>query len=66
MKKQNEKDQQKRLSEMRCPVHGIGLAQIDEDYAECPRKHCNIRFLYGERDIVAEMCASVLRVERVG
>ena len=66
MKKQTKEDQEKRPKKLRCPVHGVWLTQVDEDRAECPRKDCNIRFLCGARDIVAEMCASVLRVERVG
>lgn len=65
MRKQSKEERKKRLSEMRCPVHGIGLTQIDEDRAECPRKDCNMLFLHGERDIVAEMVDCVLTVRRV-
>jgi hypothetical protein len=51
--KQSVDDRLKRLREGKCPVHGIGMGQVDSWYyppnarpytiAECPRKDCGIR-----------------------
>ena len=62
MKKQSREDQEKRLSDLRCPVHGLGLCQIDEDYnMECPRRDCHIKFkMPEEHQVIAEMPDRVL------
>lgn len=53
MKKQSQADREKRLADMRCPVHGTGLCQIDVDRLECPRGDCNIRFHFEPLNITA-------------
>jgi hypothetical protein len=64
MKKQTKEDQEKRLSDLRCPVHGLGLGQIDEERLTCPRKDCRIicRFT-DDHGITAEMPDQVLTVK---
>jgi hypothetical protein len=65
MKKQTKEDQEKRLSDLRCPVHGTGLSQIDEDRCECPRRDCHIRFRVNDdgSSITAKMADSILTVK---
>ena len=52
MAKQSTQDRQLRLSEGRCPIHGIWMPQIESWHEEkgisftivgCPRKNCNIK-----------------------
>ena len=62
--KQSKEDREKRLADLRCPVHGTGLCQIEEDRMECPRRDCHIRFDYGDSDIVAHMTDGLLIVQR--
>jgi hypothetical protein len=64
MRKQSQEDRENRLADMRCPVHGTGLCQIDEDRMECPRRDCHISFLCDDGDIVARMTDSLLIVRR--
>ena len=64
MRKQSQQDREKRLADLRCPVHGTGLCQIEADRMECPRRDCRIRFDYGESDIVAHMTDGLLTVQR--
>jgi hypothetical protein len=65
MKKQSQRDRENRLADMRCPVHGTGLCQIDVDRMECPRRDCHISFLCDGDDIVARMTDSMLIVQRL-
>jgi len=62
--RQSKEDREKRLADMRCPIHGTGLCQIDVDRMECPRRDCRIRFDYGDSDIVAHMTDGLLIVQR--
>jgi hypothetical protein len=64
MKKQSQQDCEKRLADLRCPVHGTDLSQIDEGHMQCPRRDCRIRFDYGESGIVAHMTDGLLAVQR--
>lgn len=62
--RQSKEDREKRLADLRCPVHGTGLCQIDVDRMECPRRDCHIRFLFGrECDISAHFADEVLVVQ---
>ena len=50
--KQSAYDRAKRLSDRRCPIHGIGMSQVglplddddghDHSIASCPRRDCSI------------------------
>ena len=60
--RQSREDREKRLADLRCPVHGTGLSQIDEDHMQCPRRDCRICFQFGQRDIVARLTDMVLVV----
>jgi len=63
MRKQTKEDQEKRLRDMRCPVHGLGLCQISEDGMECPRRDCHIRFtMLEDHQVKAVMPDRVLTV----
>ena len=62
--RQSQEDREKRLADMRCPIHGTGLCQIDVDRMECPRRDCHIYFLCDDGDIVARMTDSLLIVRR--
>jgi hypothetical protein len=65
VKKQSQQDREKRLADMRCPVHGTGLCQLDVDRMECPRRDCHISFLYDGDDVVARMADGLLIVRRL-
>lgn len=69
MAKQSRQDRLKRLYEMRCPIHGIYLAQIALEWidlpcghssarrsiAHCPRKDCHILVYEGYDDNLPEI-----------
>lgn len=63
--RQSREDREKRLADLRCPVHGTGLCQIDVDRMECPRRDCHIYFLCDDGDIVARMTDGLLIVRRL-
>jgi len=60
--KQSQQDRERRLADLRCPVHGAGLYQIEADQMQCPRRGCHIRFDYRGHGIVAHLTDGVLTV----